>query len=463
MYILDKDKATPLYIQLYDAIKQEIINNHLLNGKKLPSVRKIATDYKISKNTVELAYKQLLIEGFIESVPKSGYFISDTLLEQYSADVIYQTQTQIEPSIHYDFFPARLTHNSFPLKLWKRLFIKAMEETLDFGAYGEKQGELGLRNEIAKYLIKSRGVVCDASQIIVCGGFADSMNIVASIFKNKFEHIAVEHPGYPVVGKIFHDYGYTLLPINVNQNGLNLDELDDSEAKLVYITPSHQYPTGVSMPIGSRIRLLNWSKRVEGIIIEDDYDSELRYQSRPLPSLQGLDNDNRVVYVGTFSKSLSPALCVSYLVLPPRYLEIYRGLFQMRHPRVSLSTQKTLELFMAGGHWERHLRKIRTLNRKKHDLMKETLKKSLGNMIEIISEGGGLCIIIRPKINIDLKKLRESAMQQGLKLYLGSDYYGDSWEALKMGFGGLDEDQIVKGIALLKTIWSESLANEKNF
>ena len=459
MYILDKEAKKPLYIQLYDAIKHEI-STTFRAGTKLPSVRKIAMEYKISKTTVELAYQQLYAEGYIESIPKSGYFVADSLQEYAaSSSAVMLNVSKAKPLIRYDFFPVRLTQDVFPLKLWKRLFIKAMQEELDFGAYGDRQGELGLRSEISHYLIKSRGVQCDASQIIVCGGLADSMHLVASLFKDHHHHIAIEHPGYPAISKIFGDYGYKIMPIEVNDTGLNIDQLEATEAKIVYITPSHQYPTGVTMPIANRIKLLNWSKRVGGIIIEDDYDSELRYQNRPIPSLQGLDHEENVIYVGTFSKSLSPALRISYLVLPHRYLEAYQHVYQERHQRccVPLSTQKTLELFMAGGHWEQHLRKIRTLNRKKHDLMKEQLKNTLGSMIEIVSEGGGLAILIRPTLAIDLQKLRENALNEGIKLYCASDLYGETWEAIRMGFGGLSEKEIIESIDLLKTVWLKTL------
>jgi len=460
VYILDKEAPKPLYIQLYDAIKHEI-STTFCAGTKLPSVRKIATEYKISKTTVELAYQQLYAEGYIESIPKSGYFVADSL-QEYAASsaMVALNVSEAKPLIRYDFVPVRLTQDVFPLKLWKRLFIKAMQEELDFGAYGDRQGELGLRSEISQYLIKSRGVQCDASQIIVCGGLADSMNLVASLFKEHHHHIAIEHPGYPAISKIFGDYGYNIVPIEVNETGLNIDHLEATEAKIVYITPSHQYPTGVTMPIANRIKLLNWSKRVGGIIIEDDYDSELRYQNRPIPSLQGLDHEGNVIYVGTFSKSLSPALRISYLVLPHRYLEAYQNVYQERHQRccVALSTQKTLELFMAGGHWEQHLRKIRTLNRKKHDVMKEELKNALGSMIEIVSEGGGLAILIRPTLAIDLQKLRENALNEGIKLYCASDMYGETWEAIRMGFGGLSEKEIVESIDLLKSVWLKTVA-----
>lgn len=461
MYDLNQNK--PLYIQLYDAIKHDIVNHRLEKGTKLSSVRKMAVQYAISKTSVTLAYQQLYSEGYIESVPKSGYFVADILHEPAPSSLGSPLQSITpETSFRYDFFPARLSRDTFPAKLWQRLFIKAMKTSLDFGAYQDTQGEKGLRNEIARYLMHSRGVVCDASQIIVCAGFSDMMRQIATLFQARFHEIAVEYPGYPATGNIFKHYGYTVTPVEVNAAGLNIDRLEQTTAKMVYITPSHQYPTGVSMPVPNRMRMLHWAKRAGGLIIEDDYDSELRYQNRPIPSLQGLDNDANVIYVGTFSKALSPALRVSYIVLPHRYLEAYTTMCRMHHQRcgVALSVQKTLELFMAEGHWERHLRKIRTLNRKKHDLMRQKLKSTLGDMIEIISEGGGLAIIIRPTVAIDLRRLRENALSQGMKLYCASDLYGETWEAIRMGFGGLSEEDIVDAIDQLHTIWKETLAQQ---
>ncbi|MDD2368139.1 MAG: PLP-dependent aminotransferase family protein [Sulfuricurvum sp.] len=207
------------------------------------------------------------------------------------------------------------------------------------------------------------------------------------------------------------------------------------------MTPSHQYPTGAAMPVANRLRLLNWAKENEGYIIEDDYDSELTYRSRPIPSLQGLDNNERVIYLGTFAKALSPALRVGYIVLPRHLMDRYRS-FHGTFSRVSLMTQKTLELFMNEGHWERHLRRVRNLNRKKHDLMKQSLIKYLGDAITIVSEGGGLSINIRFTSNIDLDLLRQKAEESGIKLYFAKDYSGGEWDAIRMGFGGFEMEEI---------------------
>lgn len=440
MYIFDASSDIPLHIQLYEALKHDI-TTRLEIGSKLPSIRKISQEYRISKNTVESAYSQLYAEGYIESRPKSGYYVADAdhrpLGEPKSLSGT-KTATKV---YRYDFFPARQAKSSFPLKLWKRLFNKAVDQTLDLGSYSDGQGEYALRVEIARYLTLSRGVVCDASQIVIGGAFVDSVTILADLLRDTHPSFAIENPGYAVPRTVFERSGYKILPIEVDENGLRIDDLIRSGANAVYITPSHQYPTGAAMPVANRLKLLEWAKENEGYIIEDDYDSELTYRSRPIPSLQGLDSDDRVIYIGTFAKALSPALRLGYIVLPHRLLEPYHA-FHGHFSRVSLTTQKTLELFLKEGHWERHLRKIRNLNRKKHDLMKQMLIRYLGDRIEILSEGGGLCINIRPTAAMDLDHLRQKAEQVGIKLYYTHDCSLIRWEALRMGFGGFEMEEI---------------------
>ncbi|MDX1808575.1 MAG: PLP-dependent aminotransferase family protein [Sulfurospirillaceae bacterium] len=453
MYILDSKSNIPLYLQLYSEIKNQIVNE-LHVGDKISSIRKIAQEYGLSKNTVMSAFNQLYAEGYIESKSKSGYFVSDFNAEQLSTNNIILETTKITKDEYlYDFFPARLCQNSFPLKLWKRLFNKAINESLDFGAYQDGQGELGLREEIAKYLVRSRGVKCSSKQVIIFGGSADSMGFLARLFKNKEKIFAMEHPGYDVARRAFEDYEYKIENIGVDGNGLILHDLEKTRSKLVYITPSHQYPTGVSMPIANRLRLLQWANKNDAFIIEDDYDSEMSYKNRPIPSLQGLDNDERVIYVGTFSKSLSPALRVSYMVLPLRFLVQYKKLFDHHHARVSLSLQKTLELFMKEGHWDRHLRKIRNLNHRKHDLMKESLKIALGDTIKIIGEGGGLAILIYPTVKMDLGELMKQAEEARLKMYCAKERSGGDFEAIRMGFGGFMEDEILPAVKAFANVW----------
>lgn len=457
MYILEKNSTNPLHIQLYEQIKKDIIDNYTI-GDKLPSVRKLASLYNLSKTTVESAYSQLVAEGYLESYPKSGYRVEDTQASSFKAKKA-KTDTQDEEDINwlYDFYPTRLSKDSFPLKLWKRLFTKYIDESLDFSTYCNGQGEHGLRVEIAKYLGKSRGVHCTANQIIIGSGFIDSMGLLAKILHKKQNNIlAIENPGYNAARNVFESFGFEINRIGLDKNGLKIDELKKSKAKLVYVTPSHQYPTGVTMPVSNRHKLLDWAKENNGFIIEDDYDSELNYINRPIPSLQGLDDSDRVVYVGTFSKSLSAALRVSYMVLPTHLMDLYQQNFTAFFPSVSLMIQKTLEKFMSEGHWERHLRKIRTLNRKKHNLMKSLLIEKLANTMKIESQGGGLAILINPTIDIDFKRLKELAKEKRIKIYFAKNVSGGDWDAIRMGFGGFKEEEMKEAIEIFSLIWYAS-------
>ncbi|NQY92918.1 MAG: PLP-dependent aminotransferase family protein [Campylobacteraceae bacterium] len=457
MYIINHKSKTPLYIQLYTQMKKDIMENYKAEDK-LPSIRKIASLYNLSKNTVESSYSQLVVEGYIDSNYKSAYTVTDTIL------INFQPPEEINVSVPknkeeylYDFFPARLSKDSFPLKLWKRLFVKGVDETLDFGAYPDGQGEVGLRVEIAKYIIESRGVKCHADQIIVSNGLGDSLGLVAKILKNNHEIIAMEHPGYSTTTEVFDSYSYKIDKIALDENGIKLDLLEKSKAKLVYTTPSHQYPTGVIMPISNRLKLLKWAQEKDALIIEDDYDSELSYENRPIPALQGLDHNDRVIYLGTFSKFLSASLRVGYMVLPNHLMAKYKTLFNATTASVSITTQKTLELFMSEGHWESHLRKIRTINRKKHNLMKTHLQDKLGSTMKIESQGAGLAILINPTVDFDWEKLKVEAKKQNMKNYFAKAKSGGEWEAIRMGFGGFEEDKIEKAIEVFSKIWHNCL------
>ncbi len=459
MYIINQNSKKPLHIQLYEEVKKDILQNYKTNDK-LPSIRKVASLYNLSKNTVESSYSQLVAEGYIESFPQSGYVVTDFHYESISSkNTNYELNEDIEEHYLYDFVPARLSKKSFPLKLWKRIFNKVIDDSLDFGTYSKGQGELGLREEISKYIIESRGVKCQTKQIVICGGLSDSLGVLAKILRKNHEILAIENPGYYVTKNVFESYGYKIEKISLDEKGIKLDELKKSKSKLVYTTPSHQYPTGVSIPISNRQKLLQWAKEKNAYIIEDDYDSELNYVNRPIPSLQGLDENQRVVYVGTFSKSLSPALRVSYLVLPNHLINEYKKLHDSFFSSVPLMIQKTLEIFMKEGHWDRHLRKIRTLNKKKHNLMKNLLKEKLKNTVKIESEGGGLAILINPSVSFDWDILKKEAKKERMKLYFSKDKAGGDWQAIRMGFGGFSEEELGKAIEVFGIVWNKCIVN----
>jgi len=457
LYIINTKSKTPLHIQLYDALKDDIIS-HLKVGDKLPSIRKIVSLYTLSKTTVESAYSQLYAEGYIESRPKSGYYVSDFQFSSItSQNTLIPMKEQTTESHKYDFFPAQLNKEDFPLKLWKRLSTKAITQSLDFGSYHDGQGELTLREEIARYVINSRGVVCDAEQIVICHGFSDAIELLAKLVKDTYTHFSIENPGYHVARRAFEAYGYDINKIDVDTQGINIKDLQSSNPQIVYITPSHQYPTGVSMPISNRLKLIEYMQSIKGLIIEDDYDSELSYDTRPIPSLQGLDHYDCVVYMGTFSKSLSPALRLSYMVLPKHVVPLFKKSYDAHFPRVSLITQHTLTLFLAGGHYEKHVRKIRTLNMKKHNLMKKQFQEKLGDTFEILSQGGGLAILIMPTVPFDWDKFNVLAQEYSIKLYYAKERSGGNFEALRMGFGGFSEEKLVEAVDLFARVWLKAL------
>ena len=456
MYLLDSTAKEPLHIQLYKALKGEILSKYS-EGEKIPSIRKTASLYNLSKTTVESAYTQLYAEGYLESFPKSGYRVSAMHQKE-----IFSTQIKVEKKneeilYRYNFFPAQLTNDSFPLKLFKRLSNRALDETLDFGSYHDGAGEIQLREELAKYLANSRGVSCSAKQIIICSGFSDAMSLLAKLIRKKYTHFGMEHPGYHVARRVFEEYGYEIEKIDVSKDGISLESLKKSKAKLIYTTPSHHYPTGVTIPIAKRQKLLEYIYTIDGLIIEDDYDSELSYYNRPIPAMQGLDKHDRVVYMGTFAKSLSPALRVSYMLLPSHLMDLYKESYDAHFPRVSLPIQKTLTLFLSEGHYERHVRKIRTLNKKKHNLMKSLLQEKLGDSMKIVAEGGGLSILIYPNVAFDLELLKKEASKEKIKLYFAKERSGGDFEAIRMGFGGFMLSEFEDAIEAFSIIWMRSV------
>ncbi len=456
MYKLNSNLKVPLHIQLYNELKEDILNN-LKVGDKLPSIRKVATLYNISTTTVENAYSQLYAEGYIESIPKKGYFVSDLIDIPFKKPKDIKVKEETKEYI-YDFSPTAHHKSYFPKKIYKRLSNQVLKEDIDFSRYIDGRGDIGLREAIANYLISSRGLNAKASNIVITSSFIDSMSIIAKLLKPKFSKFAIEDPGYYITENIFKEYGYKIAKVALKNNSINLEEFKKSGAKLVYITPSHQYPTGGVMPISKRQKLLQYINRVEGYIIEDDYDSELNYTSRPIPALAGLDRSDSVIYSATFAKALSPAIRVAYLHLPDSILKLYLNSYDSHFSRVSITTQKVLERFIKDGYFDRHLRKIRTINRKKHNLMLETLHKELKNNFEVLSSGAGLAILIYPTKPFNWEKFFKLLEQNRVKIYLASMCNLGGFEAIRLGFGSFDLDEIPKAIKKFSTIFKESLS-----
>ena len=451
MYVLDSKKKTPLHIQLYNEIKKDIIKSYKI-GDKLPSIRKVVASYNLSKTTVLNAYSQLVIEGYIDSKEKSSYIVIENNYENVKIEKKENIELEKKDEYLYDFYPARQEKDSFPTKLWKKLLNKSINENIDYCDLRDSRGELELRVEIAKYLNESRHLNTHSSEIIVCSGFVNSMSLLTKILKKTHNSLAIESPSYDFAQKVFEEQNYKIEKIALDKNGIILDELKKCKSKLLYLTPSHQFPTGACIPIKNRLEILKWAKQNNAFIIEDDYDSELSYYNRPVPSLQGLNSENRVIYLGTFSKSLSSSLRVSYMVMPKKLIDIYNTLSDSKDASVSLMIQNALCLFMKEGHWDKHQRKVRVLNKRKHNLTKKLLLEKLGENFRIDSQGVGLSILINSN-KINFEKLKVLAKEQKLKLYFVDDVSKGEYNALRMGFGGIKEKDLPEAIEMFSRLW----------
>ena len=463
MLILDNKGTQPLHDKIYNQIKNQILLGELPPDSKLLSIKNLSIELSVSRNTVEYAYQQLHAEGYIYSKPRSGYYVS-FIEPEYIASMrphtgmILEKVSKSPKSYSLDFHPACLSPDSFPINLWRKLYIDCLkEDPKQLASYSHPQGDYALRCEIQKYLARSRGVSCNPEQIIVCSGLQDSLSIIAPILRERHSLVGMEDPGHFIPKSVFHNHSFTLSPIPVNSDGLDIDYLQRTHCTVVYVTPSHQFPLGYVMPVANRLKLIDWAETVGGIIIEDDYDSELRYLGKPIPALQGLHPQGNIVYVGTFSKVLSPALRVSYMVLPYRLLTIYHKLFSEYSTNVSLLEQRTLHKFMQQGYWERHLRKMRTVYKKKHDALIQSIHHHFGAQANIIGQGAGLHVVLELVGNsLNEGELINRAQERDVQLFpLSKTYLHDNGKnhQVMLGFGSLSNNEIDRGVRLLYQAW----------
>ncbi len=463
-FTLKKDAADPLYVQLYRYIKHAVQNRKIAADTRLPSVRKLSQHLKVGKNTVETAYHQLLAEGYIESRPRSGYYtccLDDSLALRAGMrpEVHPPALRKSTLPCHYDFRYGQIDPEQFPAKTWRRLVIKSISpEDASLYDYGDRQGEYGLRMEIAKYIYPARGAACSPEQIIVTAGTQQALDLICKLTRSSNKRAAVEDPGYAGGRLILESNGLELRPIPLTASGINLEKLAESQAQMVLVSPSRQFPYGISMPISKRLALLNWAEKTGALIIENDYEGEFGYNSRPIPALQGLDQNGNVVYLYTFSNSFLPSIRISFIILPEPLLKRYHDHFAILEQSVSRMQQKTLQFFMAEGYWERHIRKMKKLYKRKCQLLIDSLSLCLGDRAEVVGSSAGMHLLLRVKNGMGEAELIEKAWEAGVKIYPVSNlwmYPSDAEESLiLLGFGGMKEDQMAQGVRLLKKAWS---------
>ena len=463
-YHLDPHSKTPLYEQLYRAVRADIMSGTLAGGTRLPSKRQLAANLRVSQITVETAYGQLLAEGYIVSEPRRGYFVQ----KQLAAPAQAQAPKAAAPHPHtapaddckYDFRTNIVDTGCFPFATWARLSRSVLSEYSDrLLRATDPCGAAELRGQIARYLYDFRGINISPDNILVGAGSEYLMHLVIQLLGRERVY-ALENPGYRKLYQIFSDNGAAVRPLPLDKSGLRADALAASDASVVYLTPSHHFPLGTVMPAARRMEILRWASAAPGrYIIEDDYDSEFRYASRPIPALGELDHAGRVVYVNTFAKSLSPSLRIGYLVLPDALMARYHERFSLYSSTVPSFDQHTLAAFMRTGGFERHISRSRKVYQARRDALMAALDRELADLPHEVSRSeAGLHLLLHMRNGMLERELIERARAAGVRVYGLSAYYTPPVKppkaTLVLGYAGLTEQQINEAAALLRQAWS---------
>jgi len=476
MLHLDPNAKSPFYRQIYEQIKRDILSGLLPGGTRLTSTRTLAKDLQAGRNTVENAYAQLVLEGYVAALPGSGYVVT-SLRPDLRADAPEITEAEADGSVlgksgtgpyAYNFDYGTLGSWAFPYKIWRNLISDVLQEAEEMHhrnpalqSRDELQGDRDLRRQLARHLYRRRGVTCTIDQIVICNGLQPALSSLLRVFPSQWRSVAMENPGYTRARTVFQANGMRLCPIPVEEDGLDVAALADSPARVVFVTPSRQYPTGRVMSIQKRMALLEWAAERRGVIIEDDYDSEYRYKGKPVPSLQSIDRQGRVVYMGSFSKILSPGLRMGYMVLPDGVLDTFRYAFAGYKCSVSWLEQKVLARFMAEGHMEKHIRKMLLLNKKKHDTLVDSITAAFGGKVRIHGQDAGLHLLLEFTGGETEAELVEKAAERGVKVFPGSPLWMEGLAeggqkppaSILLGYGTLPDDKIGEAVALLREAW----------
>jgi GntR family transcriptional regulator/MocR family aminotransferase len=489
---LDSNDVLPLHRQLYEELRRLILSGRLVPGQRLPSTRGLAKSLSISRATVTQSYDQLLSEGYLQTIIGSGTYVCDRLPDDLLAVAVPQVsapQLPAEPSVQLSAYGANLLTTDYstqtgdtnslnqktlisfhygtpaldeiPLKQWRQLLSRhcrtANREMFEYAS--NSQGYQPLREAIARYLVQSRAVQCEADQVIIVSGSQQALDLLTRVFIEQGDEVAIENPGYLGARRIFLANGAKLLPIPVDKSGIVVERLSDYNAakiKLIYVTPSHQFPTGAVLSLARRLELLAWATQAGAMIIEDDYDSEFRYEGRPIPALQGLDRSNSVIYVGTFSKVLFPALRIGYLVVPKTLVPVLTHAKRLTDRQSALLEQQVLTDFINEGYLERHIRRMRNLYDQRRQTLMQALLLHLRKRVKILGENAGMHLMIRLHSRLTNEEIVDKAAYLGVELVSAKPYYlgcGGTGEFV-IGYSDLSEEKINQGVQRLAQVLS---------
>ncbi|MEG1528365.1 MAG: PLP-dependent aminotransferase family protein [Clostridia bacterium] len=416
---LRKDKS--LYMYLYECIKDDITSGKLIAGQKLPSKRELSERLKVSVMTVQNAYAELLEQGYIKSLLRKGYFVEQVEFIKIASVPFVSSKKQEKVGFAVDFSANSISQDKFPFSVWSR----QIRETLSEGKGLEApclEGCFALRNAIAKLLYRMRGINVEEKQIFIGAGSQHFYNTLSKFFKGSV--FALEEPGYLNIGKSYELEGITCKHISLDGDGINLQELIASKANIAHISPNHHFPTGIVMSIKRRTELLNWANQQSNrYIIEDDYDSEFRHVGKIIPTLQSIDNFGKVIYMNTFTKTISPSLRISFMALPQQLVEKYQALFNFYSCSVSSFEQLALAKFIDKGYFEQHINRMRKIYKAKRDGIINIIKDIFKQKVTITEQNSGLHFIIRLSTALSDQEVISKASYCGIRLVAVSSFY----------------------------------------
>ena len=479
---LNTHAPQPLHQQLYQELRHSILSGRLSAGQRIPSTRALAKSLGLSRATVTQSYEQLASEGYLQTAVGSGTTVSAQLPEEllqtapiktarqlkekpkqkrqaqiklsnYGASLARFTREPDDPKLLFNFRYCRPAVEHFPLEEWRRLLLRHCRagefEMLDYAAGA--QGYAPLRVALAAYLARARAVNCTSEQIIIVNGSQQALHLCAQVLVDRGDAVAIEEPGYLGARQSLLTHGAQLQPVPVDEAGLRVDALPSKPVKLLYVTPSHQFPTGAVLSLPRRLELLAWAEQTGTLILEDDYDSEFRYGGRPVPALQGLGQNANVIYIGTFSKVLFPALRIGYLVVPPVLVNVFEKAKWLADRQTPAMEQRALCDFITEGYLERHLRRMRTLYDRRRQKLVSALATHFGKRVAIMGENSGMHLMIRLQSKWRDVEVTRRAAAAGVGLLPARMYYlgacrGDEFV---IGYAPLSERRIQEGIKRL--------------
>jgi len=480
---IDRASGKPLYQQLYEGYREAILDRRLRAGQRLPSTRGLAGELQISRIPVLNAFEQLLAEGYFEARVGAGTFVASSLPDEPPAptaraaarepaarparrEIARRAAALVRPPEPWlkgwgAFRLSQPAVEHFPFQVWASLVARLCRNPRgSLLHYGGPMGYRPFREAVAAYLRTARAVRCEADQIMVVSGSQHALEIASRVLLDPGSRVWVEEPGYNGARDVLTMAGARLVPVPVDAEGLDVAAgiALSPRARAAYVTPSHQYPLGVTMSATRRLQLLDWAQRSGAWILEDDYDSEFRYGSQPIPALQGLDRDSRVLYIGTFSKVLFPALRLGYLVIPADLVARFAAVRETMDICPPTLQQAALAEFLTEGHFARHIRRLRLLYRERRAALVDALANEIGPTLEVLGDQAGMHLVATLPPGSPDRDISERAARQGLwAMPLSACYLGEVRRpGLVLGFGGTSVPEIVEGVRRLRGVIGRS-------